>query len=124
MGYMMSGYDPPGGGTESEPKKLRKGIFSKIVLGLVIGTVLVYTAAVLLVTVLGGAVPDSLTYCFFAFFGTEIISLVTIRVSKLKGERDYAAFGEPERDFGKNPSEPEAYATDADGAETDPPHEE
>ena len=104
---------------EPEPKRLRKGTYSKIVLGLVIGTVLVYTAAVLVISWAGGVVPDSLTYSFYGFFGTEIISLVTIKVKKLKGERADAAFGKSEGNIGENQGGEVLRGAEGDGAEAD-----
>ena len=104
---------------EPEPKRLRKGMFSKIVLALVIVTVLVYTAAVLLVSGTGGLVPDSLTYSFYGFFGTEIVSLVTIKVKKLKGERADAAFGKSEGNIGENQGGEVLRGAEEDCAEAD-----
>ena len=104
---------------EPEPKRLRKGMFSKIVLALVIVTVLGYTAAALLIACTGGVVPDSLTYSFFGFFGTEIVSLVTIKVKKLKGERADAAFGKSEGNIGENQGGEVLRGAEEDGAEAD-----
>lgn len=78
-----TGYTNP---NDNQDKELRKGLYSKIILILVIVTVLCYTSAVLCISNTGGIVPDSLTYCFYAFFGTEVISLVTIKVVKVKGD--------------------------------------
>ena len=104
---------------EPEPKRLRKGTYSKIVLGLVIGTVLVYTAAVLVISWAGGVVPDSLTYSFYGFFGTEVVSLVTIKCKKLKGERTDAAFGKSEGNIGENQGGEVLRGAEEDGAEAD-----
>ena len=104
---------------EPEPKRLRKGMFSKIVLALVIVTVLGYTAAALLIACTGGVVPDSLTYSFFGFFGTEIVSLVTIKCKKLKGERADAAFGKSEGNIGENQGGEVLRGAEEDGAEAD-----
>lgn len=119
----MGLYEPEAysGQQETEPRRLRKGVFSKIVLGLVIVTVLLYTAAALMITCLGGVVPDSLTYSFYAFFGTELVSLVTIRVRKLKGENQNGNFGRAEgRDYGEEGLRGE----EEDGAEAAPPLQE
>lgn len=85
------GYDWGYGGPDVEynpdrkPRRLRKGLYAKIVLALVILTVLVYTGVVLFINLQGLEVQSELTYCFYAFFGTEVISLVTIKVVKVKG---------------------------------------
>ena len=104
---------------EPEPKRLRKGMFSKIVLALVIVTVLGYTAAVLVIAWAGGVVPDSLTYSFYGFFGTEVVSLVTIKCKKLKGERTDAAFGKSEGNIGENQGGEVLRGAEEDGAEVD-----
>ena len=104
---------------EPEPKRLRKGMFSKIVLALVIVTVLGYTAAVLVIAWAGGVVPDSLTYSFYGFFGTEVVSLVTIKCKKLKGERTDAAFGKSEVNIGENQGGEVLRGAEEDGAEVD-----
>lgn len=116
----MGLYDPDiySGQQETEPRQLRKGIFSKIILGLVIITVLLYTTAVLIVTCLGEIVPDSLTYSFYAFFGTELISLVTIRVKKLKGENQN---GYMERIETQNYNEENLRGNEEDSTETTSP---
>lgn len=87
MGYDWGGYSSyeAGYSPNQEPRHLRKGVYSKIVLALVILTVLIYTGVVLCINLQGLEVQSELTYCFYAFFGTEIISLVTIRVAKVKG---------------------------------------
>lgn len=120
MGYYDELYISPQQ-PEPEPKRLRKGMFSKIVLALVIVTVLGYTAAALLIACTGGVVPDSLTYSFYGFFGTEIISLVTIKVKKLKGERADAAFGEPAGGVGEDSGAEVLRGAEEVGAEADPP---
>ena len=104
---------------EPKPKRLRKGMFSKIVLALVIVTVLGYTAAVLVIAWAGGVVPDSLTYSFYGFFGTEVVSLVTIKCKKLKGERTDAAFGKSEGNIGENQGGEVLRGAEEDGAEVD-----
>ena len=106
---------------EPEPKRLRKGMFSKNVLALVIVTVLGYTAAALLIACTGGVVPDSLTYSFFGFFGTEIVSLVTIRCRKMKGDGKNAAFGEPAGGVGEDSGAEVLRGAEEVGAEADPP---
>ena len=94
--YSYGEWDPNPGYTgytnpnDNQDKELRKGLYSKIILILVIATVLCYTAAVLCISNTGGIVPDSLTYCFFTFFGVEIVSLVTIKCKKVKEENKYA----------------------------------
>ena len=86
------GYDWGYGGPDveynpnREPHRLRKGLYAKIVLALVLLTVLVYTGVVLFINLQGLEVQSELTYCFYAFFGTEVISLVTIKVVKVKGD--------------------------------------
>mgnify|MGYP004668894253 CR=1 FL=1 len=102
-----------------EPRRLRKGVFTKIVLALVIVTVLGYTAAVLLIACTGGVVPDSLTYSFFGFFGTEIVSLVTIRCRKMKGDGKNAAFGEPAGGVGEDSGAEVLRGAEEVGAEAD-----
>ena len=104
---------------EPEPKRLRKGMFSKIVLALVIVTVLGYTAAVLVIAWAGGVVPDSLTYSFYGFFGTEVVSLVTIKCKKLNGERTDAAFGKSEGNIGETQGGEVLRGAEEDGAEVD-----
>ena len=92
------GYDWGYGGPDVEynpdrkPRRLRKGLYAKIVLALVLLTVLVYTGVVLFINLQGLEVQSELTYCFYAFFGTEVISLVTIKVVKVKGDDKDAVY--------------------------------
>lgn len=113
MGYYS---DPGGYSGGSEPKRLRKGRFSKVILMVVVMTVLCYTVCVLAVSLCGGVVPDSLTYCFFGFFGTEVLSLVTIRVKKMQREVDTDADRE-DTDGGLRGGVPERDGTFGDEAD-------
>lgn len=58
--------------------------FSKPLVIAIVLTVLLYTAIVLLFSWHEKTVPDSLTYSFYAFFGTELFALAAIKVSKVK----------------------------------------
>ena len=97
MGYdyydVGCGYTP-----DNEPKVLRKGVFSKIILILIIVTILVYTGVVLFINANGGVVQSELT-C--SFFGVELISLVVIKVTKVREEKENAVY----RDYGADAEE-------------------
>ena len=69
-------------------KKLRKRRISK--LGLYVGfsilLCILYTTIVLLIFSSQGSEPETLTTCFFAFFGGEIVTSALIKVFNIKGE--------------------------------------
>ena len=100
MGYDY--YDVGCGYTQDdEPKVLRKGVFSKVILILIIITILVYTGVVLFINANGGVVQSELTCCFYSFFGVELISLVVIKVTKVREEKENAVY----RDYGADAEE-------------------
>ncbi len=59
-----------------------KGVFSKIVVLLVIVLNVLYAREVLSIARAGGVVPDSLTYSWYAFTGAELLALAKIQTSK------------------------------------------
>ena len=59
------------------------------------------------------------TEVWLGFFGTEIVSLVTIKVKKLKGERADAAFGKSEGNIGENQGGEVLRGAEEDCAEAD-----
>lgn len=69
-------------------KKLSNKKFMDLLIVFIVITILSYTFGVMLLTLKGHTVPDSLTNCFFAFFGTELISMATIKVKKVKYRSD------------------------------------
>lgn len=79
------------------PKVKRKGI-SK--LGLYVGfsilLCIVYTTIVLLIFSSQGSEPETLTTCFFAFFGGEIVTSALIKVFNIKGESNSSNTNEME----------------------------
>lgn len=66
-----------------EPKKEKKKV-SNIMLTIIVTCILAYTVASFWLTYATGASIDStVTTCFFAFWGGEIISLATIKATKI-----------------------------------------
>lgn len=51
-----------------------------------IGALIVYTIISLCILILRGQTADTLTACFFAFFGGEIVTCALIKIFKLKEE--------------------------------------
>lgn len=49
-----------------------------------IAVLLIYTAAELLISSITGTINDTLTTCFFAVFGGEILTCALIKIFKLK----------------------------------------
>lgn len=55
-----------------------------------ISSLVLYTIAVLIILVKTGMTPDTLTACFFAFFGGEIVTCALIKIFKLKEPKNNA----------------------------------
>ena len=53
-----------------------------------IAMLLVYTIAELILSSLNGQMNDTLTTCFFAVFGGEILTCALIKIYKLKENKD------------------------------------
>lgn len=82
MGFSM--YDPAPhmeGGTK-EDRQLKRGAFGKLCVILSLSFCGLYTIASLVVFWVLGVEPSTLTTCVFAFFGSELLALGTIRVAK------------------------------------------
>lgn len=54
---------------------------------------LIYTIATLIIFMVSGAEPSTLTTCFFGVFGGEVVTCGLIKIFKLKGEKDNGAVG-------------------------------
>ena len=61
-------------------ENMKLGTFVTISLSLVI----IYTIAEMIVSSLSGVTHDTLTTCFFAVFGGEVVSCALIKIYKLK----------------------------------------
>lgn len=99
MGFWM----PPGGqeysvptsetGQEKSDRDIKKGAFGKFCVIYSLSFCSLYTVAALLIHAISGTEPGTLTSCVFAFFGTELLTLGTVRVVKKikdKGEKGNA----------------------------------
>lgn len=53
-----------------------------------IAVLLIYTVTELLISGITGNINDTLTTCFFAVFGGEILTCALLKIFKLKGEND------------------------------------
>lgn len=54
---------------------------------------LIYTIATLIIFMVSGAEPSTLTTCFFGVFGGEVVTCGLIKIFKLKGEKSDGAVG-------------------------------
>lgn len=54
---------------------------------------LVYTIATLIIFMVSGAEPSTLTTCFFGVFGGEVVTCGLIKIFKLKGEKKDGTVG-------------------------------
>lgn len=59
--------------------------FSKAIVLLCIGSIIIYTAAALIAFIWVGSEPSTLTYAVYGFFGTELCMLV---INRIFGEHD------------------------------------
>ena len=67
-----------------------KGRFSKLIVSLSVGLILVYTVtAFVLQFVCGVEVSPTLTTCFYTFFAVEMLSLAGVKARKVKYENTY-----------------------------------
>lgn len=69
-------------------KKKKSGIFSKVIVGLVIGLNVVFTAVVLTVFLKTANEPSSLVAAWFSFTTVELWSLAGIKKAKEKKGED------------------------------------
>ena len=68
---------------------MQKKEVSKIMLVFIVIAIVLYTAADFLLQYLAGVeVSPTLTTCWFAFWGTEIVALAIIKTSKVKHNQD------------------------------------
>lgn len=51
-----------------------------------ISCLLIYTVVAIVITLICGVQMDTLTTCFFGFFGGEVVTCALIKIFKLKGE--------------------------------------
>lgn len=70
-------------------KKKRKSIFSKIIVSLVIGLNVAFTAAVLIIFTKTMSEPSGLIIAWFSFTTVELWSLAGIKKTKEKKESNY-----------------------------------
>ena len=69
---------------------MKKGSFSKLIVALSVGLILVYTiTAFVLQFVCSVEVSPTLTTCFYTFFAVEMLSLAGIKSRKVKYENTY-----------------------------------
>lgn len=61
--------------------------YSKTIVVLCIVSVWIYVITNIVASVMGAMISDSLTSCFFAFFGIEILALASIRKTKEKNAK-------------------------------------
>ena len=66
----------------TEEKTKRK--YSKIIVILVITLNILFTIATFIITILGYTIPDALIVAWFAFTGTELLALATIKNTETK----------------------------------------
>lgn len=72
---------------EYYPSSKRK--VSNIMLGVIVSAITIYTVASFwLIYVTGVSIDSTLTTCFYAFWGSELIALAGIRVSKVFKNND------------------------------------
>lgn len=62
--------------------------FSNKIVITAVAAVNIFTGIVLYLSFLGAMIPDALINCFFIFWGTEMLGLAGIRISKARS-RDY-----------------------------------
>lgn len=72
--------------------------YSKGIVLLCIAVTVLYTMAVLLLSLLERPVPDSLTYCLFGMYGVELASCAAITVKKVKAGAETPRIPEGEED--------------------------
>lgn len=75
---------------ESEAREMKKespARFSKIIVRVVIAFAAVYTAGVLVVFVIVGHEPSTLTTAVFAFLGGELLALAKMKLQEQKTEQ-------------------------------------
>ena len=70
-------------------KKKRKSLFSKIIVSLVIGLNVTFTAAVLIIFTKTMSEPSGLIIAWFSFTTVELWSLAGIKKAKEKKESNY-----------------------------------
>lgn len=70
-------------------KKKRKSLFSKIIVSLVIGLNVAFTAAVLIIFTKTMSEPSGLIIAWFSFTTVELWSLAGIKKAKEKKESNY-----------------------------------
>ena len=98
---------------KGEEKELRKGIFSKVLVTLIVAANFAFTAAILFIFYSTYAEPATLIVAFFAFTTGELWALAFVKKKKLeKGEKGNGPSGE----IGSPPRGEEAGT----GAEEDP----
>ena len=99
------GYDPEYGGygrfvptaseeAEKPDRDLKPGRFGKFCVIYSLAFCSIYTISAMVAHILTGTEPGTLTTCVFAFFGSELLTLGTVRCIKKikeKGERDAKA---------------------------------
>lgn len=72
-------------------RKGRNALGKFVVFSLV--CLLIYTITTLIIFLMTGAEPSTLTTCFFGVFGGEVVTCGLIKIFKLKGEKDNGTVG-------------------------------
>lgn len=76
-------YMPPASDSgEKADREVKPGRFGKFCVIYSLAFCSLYTVAALIDHVITGSEPSTLTACVFAFFGTELVALGTVRVVK------------------------------------------
>ena len=90
--------------------------FSTLVVIFSILIIIAFTLTVLYLSLNDKTVPDSLITCVFIFFGTELISIAGIKISKVKNNYE-SSFGENVNNFINTEDEEEIYDPEDDVAD-------
>lgn len=70
--------------TPNNTNKDKKRQYSKVIVILVIALNIIFTIATFTIIILGFEVPDALIISWFAFTGTELLALATIKNTETK----------------------------------------
>lgn len=70
---------------EKQKKKKLNGLDRYVIFS--IGCLIVYTIASMFIAVKSSVTMDTLTTCFFGFFGGEIVTCALIKIFKLKDKK-------------------------------------
>lgn len=72
---------------KNDKKETHTSKYSKAIIILCIVSVWIYVITNIIASIMGAMISDSLTTCFFAFFGIEILALASIKKTKEKNAK-------------------------------------